>query len=57
MPSHRRIHDRAVIAKLSDARERLHHLIARAREVHAERHEPTWPHDLNADSERGTNRG
>lgn len=42
----RRILDRATVAKLSDARERLHGLVARA-EVDRASDDFTWARDLN----------
>jgi hypothetical protein len=44
----RRPLDRAIVAKLSDARERLHALVTRAAAAAA--HEHAWPQDLNAPS-------
>lgn len=47
MQRHQRTFDRTVVAKLSDARERLHALVERARAADAE--PPiTWPRDINA---------
>jgi hypothetical protein len=43
----RRLLDRATVAKLSDARERLHGLVARA-EADRSRDDFTWARDLNA---------
>lgn len=50
MPSLGRHFDRSVIAKLSDARERLHDLIQRARDERAREEASAfvWPHDINA---------
>lgn len=52
MQSHRRTFDRTVIAKLSDARERLHVLLERAREEReASDTNISWPRDINAPDE------
>ena len=47
MQRHHRTFDRTVVAKLSDARERLHALVERARAAEAET-PTTWPRDINA---------
>ena len=48
----RRTFDRALVAKLSDARERLHDLLDRAADERAREAVPTgvWPRDINAAS-------
>jgi len=51
MQSHRRTFDRTVIAKLSDARERLHVLLERAREEREASNTDIWPRDINAPDE------
>jgi hypothetical protein len=44
----RRTFDRALVAKLSDARERLHDLLARADAERASEASPVaWPRDIN----------
>ena len=49
MQSHRRPFDRTLVAKLSDARERLYALVERARAENAPPAADTnWPQDLNA---------
>jgi hypothetical protein len=59
MSTHRRTFDRTLVAKLSDARERLHDLVKRARDERA-RDEAAgfvWPRDINTQADAEVPRG